>query len=50
MKSVSTNIAQVQIQLAMQETGARKDESNRRFRWLIHELTEDAEMEFFYQL
>ena len=47
MKSVSTNMAQGQMQLAMEETEARKDRDERAIRWLIDNLTEDAEMEKF---
>ena len=47
MKSVSTNMAQGQMQLAMDETEARKDRDVRAIRWLIDNLTEEAEMEKF---
>ena len=47
MKSVSTNMAQGQMQLAMEETVARKGRDVRAIRWLIDNLTEDAEMEKF---
>jgi hypothetical protein len=47
MKSVSTNMAQGQMQLAMEETVARRDRDERAIRWLIDNLTEDAEMEKF---
>ena len=47
MKSVDTNMAQGQMQLAMEETVARKDRDERAIRWLIENLTEDAEMEKF---
>src|SRR5713101_1052876 len=47
MKSVSTNMAQGQMQLAMEVTEARKDRDVRAIRWLIDNLTEDAEMEKF---
>ena len=47
MKSVSTNMAQGQMQLAMEETEARKDRDVQAIRWLIDNLTEDAEMEKF---
>ncbi|KAI0281952.1 hypothetical protein BGY98DRAFT_912920 [Russula aff. rugulosa BPL654] len=50
MKSVSTNMAQGQMQLAMEETVARKDRDVRAIQWLIDNLTEDAEMESFCQL
>jgi hypothetical protein len=47
MKSVSTNMAQGQMQLAMEETVARKGRDVEAIRWLIVNLTEDAEMEKF---
>ena len=47
IKSVSANMAQGQMQLAMEETEARKDRDERAVRWLIDNLTEDAEMEKF---
>ena len=47
MKSVDTNMAQGQMQLAMEETAARKDRDERAIRWLIDNLTEDAEVERF---
>jgi hypothetical protein len=47
MKSVSANMAQGQMQLAMEETVARKDRDVRAIRWLIDNLTEDAETEKF---
>jgi hypothetical protein len=47
MKSVSANMAQGQMQLAMDETEARKGRDERAIRWLINNLTEDAEMEQF---
>jgi hypothetical protein len=47
MKSVSTDMAQGQMQLAMEETVARKGRDVRAIRWLIDNLTEDAEMEKF---
>ena len=47
MKSVSVNMTQGQMQLAMEETVARKDRDVRAIRWLIDNLTEDAEMEKF---
>jgi Family of unknown function (DUF6535) len=47
MKSVSTNMAQGQMQLAMEETVARKGRDVRAIQWLIDNLTEDAEMERF---
>jgi hypothetical protein len=47
MKCVSANMAQGQMQLAMEETMARKDRDVGATRWLINNLTEDAEMEKF---
>ena len=47
MRSVSTNMAQGQMQLAMEETVARQGRNVRAIRWLIDNLTEDAEMEEF---
>ena len=47
MKPVSMNMAQGQMQLAMEETLARKDRDVRAIQWLIDNLTEDAEMERF---
>ena len=47
MKSVSANMAQGQMQLAMEETVARKNRDVEATRWLIDNLTEDAEMEKF---
>ena len=47
MKSVNTNMAQGQVQLAMEATEARKGGDVRAIRWLIENLTEDAEMETF---
>ena len=47
MKSVSTDMAQAQMQLAMEETVARNSRDVRAIRWLIDNLTEDAEMEKF---
>ena len=46
-KSVSSNMVQGQMQLAMEETVARKGRDVRAIRWLIDNLTEDAEMEKF---
>jgi len=48
MKSVSANMAQGQMQLAMEETVARKGRDVRAIRWLIDNMTEDAEMEKLY--
>jgi hypothetical protein len=47
IKPVSANMAQGQMQLAMEETEARKGRDGRAIRWLIDNLTEDAEMETF---
>ena len=47
LKSVSTNMVRGQMQLAMEETMARKDRDVRAIRWLINNLTEDAEIEKF---
>lgn len=33
------------MQLAMEETGKRRDRDAQAIRWLIHNLTEDTEME-----
>jgi hypothetical protein len=46
-KYVSTNMSQGQMQLAMEETVARKGRDVRAIRWLIDNLTEDVEMEKF---
>jgi uncharacterized protein DUF6535 len=45
LKGVDTNMAQGRMQLAMEETEARKDRDVQAIRWLIDNLTEDAEME-----
>jgi Family of unknown function (DUF6535) len=47
MKPVSANMARGQMQLAMEETAARKGRDVGATRWLIDNLTEDAEMEKF---
>jgi hypothetical protein len=47
MKSVSADMARGQMQLAMEETVERKGRDVRAIRWLIDNLTEDAEMEKF---
>ena len=47
MKPVSTNMARGQMQLAMEETVTRKGRDVRAIRWLIDNLTEEAEMEKF---
>ena len=46
-KPVSSNMAQGQMQLAMEETDARKCRDVRSIQWLISNLTEDIEMESF---
>lgn len=46
-KSVSPNMAQGQMQLAMEESGERKGRDERAIRWLIDIMTEDPEMESF---
>ena len=46
-KFVSTNMAQGQMQLAMEETGDRKARDTRAIWWLADNLTEDAEMDSF---
>jgi len=46
-KLVSPNMAQGQMQLAMEETEARKGRDTRSIQWLINSLTEDIEMESF---
>ena len=46
-KPVDANMAQGQMELAIEETMARKDRDVRAIRWLIDNLTEDAEMEKF---
>jgi hypothetical protein len=47
MKNVSINMEQGRMQVAMEETMARKDRDKRAIRWLIDNMTEDAEMEKF---
>jgi hypothetical protein len=47
IKSVSTNMAQGRMQLAMEETVTRKNRDVRAIRWLVNNMTEDAEMETF---
>jgi hypothetical protein len=44
-KSVSTNMAQGQMQLSMEETKERMGRDKRAIRWLLDNLTEDAEIE-----
>src|ERR1700730_12053598 len=46
-KSVNSNMAQGQMQLAMEETDGRKGRDERAVRWLVSNMTEDAEMESF---
>src|SRR5487761_339525 len=46
-KSVSSNMAQGQLQLAMEETEERKGRDEKAVRWLVGNMTEDAEMETF---
>jgi hypothetical protein len=46
-KSVSANMTQGRMQLAMEETAERKGRDVWAIRWLIDNLTEDAEMEKF---
>lgn len=46
-KHVSENMARGQMQLAMEETEKRKVRDGQAIRWLIENLTEDAEMERF---
>src|SRR5260221_13041822 len=43
--SVSWNMAQERMQLAMEETKKRKGRDEEAIRWLIDSMTEDAEME-----
>jgi len=46
-KLVSSNMAEGQMQLAMEETEDRKGRDERAIRWLGSNMTEDAEMETF---
>ena len=46
-KNVSSNLSEGQMQLAMEENDGRKDRDVRAIRWLIHNSTEDDEMESF---
>ena len=46
-KSVSTNMAQGQMQLSMEETKERNGRDKRAIVWLLDNLTEDAEIESF---
>src|SRR5216684_3295622 len=45
LKPVDTNMAQGRMQLAMEETESRKGRDVEAIRWLIDNMTEDAEME-----
>jgi hypothetical protein len=47
IKAMSSNLSEGQIQLAMEENGERKDRDVRAVQWLIHNRTEDDEMESF---
>ncbi|KAH9961554.1 hypothetical protein BC827DRAFT_325325 [Russula dissimulans] len=47
LKSLSSNMAEGQMQLAMEETEARKGRDERAIRWLVGNMTEDPEMELF---
>jgi hypothetical protein len=47
MRPVSTHMEEGKMHLAMEETMARKDRDVEATRWLINNLTEDAEMEKF---
>ncbi|KAH9036528.1 hypothetical protein EDB85DRAFT_2288247 [Lactarius pseudohatsudake] len=47
VRAVSSKISEGQIQLAMEENDERKDRDVRAIRWLIHNRTEDDEMESF---
>jgi Family of unknown function (DUF6535) len=47
LKSESSNMAEGQMQLAMEETEGRKGRDERAIRWLVDNLTEDAEMDLF---
>ena len=47
LKHVNVDMAQVQLQLAMKETEERKGRDEEAIRWLIDNLTGDAEMERF---
>ena len=44
-KPVSSNMAEGQMQLAMEETEERKDRDVQAIQWLIENMTEDTEME-----
>src|SRR5712671_7161629 len=45
LKSLSSNMAQGQMQLAMEETEARKCRDEQAVQWLVGNMTEDGEME-----
>jgi hypothetical protein len=47
IKAVSSNLSEGQMQLAMEEGDGRKYRDVRAIRWLIHNRTEDDEMESF---
>ena len=47
LKAVSSNMFEGQLQLAMEENNERKDRDVRAIQWLIHNRTEDDEMESF---
>jgi hypothetical protein len=44
-KPLALNMAEGQMQLAMEKTDARKGRDERAIRWLVNNLTEDIEME-----
>ena len=47
LKAVSSNLSEGQMQLAMEENDGRTHRDIRAIRWLIHNRTEDDEMESF---
>ena len=47
LKAVSSNLPEAQMQLAMEENDERKGRDVRAIGWLIHNRTEDDEMESF---
>ena len=47
LKAVSSNLSEGRMQLAMEENDGRKDRDVRAIGWLIHNQTEDDEMESF---
>ena len=47
IKAISSNLSEGQVQLAMEESGERKDRDVRAVQWLIQNRTEDDEMESF---